>query len=112
MSRAPLVTASATILAIVLATACGSSSSSPASTSPSAAAPIGLKIIGAANSRIVVGDTAQFTAMATLGNGTTANVTNDAGWTTSDATIFAVARGGKVTALKEGSADIRATYQG
>src|SRR3954465_11934685 len=111
MSRAPLVTASAAILAIVLATACGSPSSSPASTSPSAA-PIGLKIIGAANSRIVVGDTAQFTAMATLGNGTTANVTNDAGWTTSDATIFAVARGGKVTALKEGSADIRATYQG
>jgi carboxypeptidase family protein len=111
MRRAPFVTASAAILWILLAAACGSSSSSPV-TSPSAGAPTALKIIGAANSRIVVGDTAQFTAMATLINGTTANVTNDAGWTASDATIFAVAPGGKVTALKEGSADIRATYRG
>ena len=70
-----------------------------------------LKIIGAVNSRIVVGDTAQFTAMATMSNGATVNVTSDAQWTTSDPAIFAVAGGGKVTALKEGSADIRATYQ-
>ena len=111
MRRAPFVTASAAILSIVVAVACGSSSSSPL-TSPSTAAPTALRIIGALNSRIVVGDTAQFTAMATLSNGATADVTNDAGWTTSDPTIFAVARGGKVTAIKEGSADIRATYQG
>jgi hypothetical protein len=117
MRRAPFVKASAAILAIALAAACGSSSSAPAAgsgtvTSPSAGPPTALKIIGAPNSRIVVGDTAQFTAMATMSNGTTANVTNDAAWTTSDATIFAVAAGGKVTALKEGSADIRAAYQG
>jgi hypothetical protein len=71
-----------------------------------------LKIIGAVNSRIVVGDTAEFTAMATMSSGTAVNVTRDAAWTTSDPSIFAVAAGGKVTALKEGSADIRAAYQG
>jgi hypothetical protein len=71
-----------------------------------------LKITGATNSRIVVGDTAQFTAMATMSSGTTANVTNSAAWTTSDPSIFSVAAGGKVTALKEGSADVRAAYQG
>jgi hypothetical protein len=69
------------------------------------------KIVGAVNSRIVVGDTAQFTAMATMSNGTTANVTNEAAWSASDASIFAVASGGKVTALKEGSADVRASFQ-
>jgi hypothetical protein len=71
-----------------------------------------LRIIGAPSSRIVVGDTAQFTAMATMSNGSTANVTSDAAWTTSDPSIFAVAAGGRVTALKEGSADVRASYQG
>ena len=71
-----------------------------------------LKIIGAPNSRIVVGDTTQFTAMATMSNGTTANVTSAAVWTTNDPSIFGVAGNGMVTALKEGSADIRATYQG
>jgi hypothetical protein len=71
-----------------------------------------LKIIGAVNSRIVVGDTAQFTAMATMSSGSAVDVTGSAAWTTSDASIFAVAPGGKVTALKEGSADIRAAYQG
>jgi hypothetical protein len=70
-----------------------------------------LKIVGAVNSRIVVGDTALFTAMATMSNGTAVNVTTDAAWSTSDPSIFAVAAGGKVTALKEGSADVRASFQ-
>jgi hypothetical protein len=107
--------ASAAVLLAALAAGCGSSSSSAASgspTAPSAGSAKSLKIIGAVNSRIVVGDTAQFTAMATMSNGTAVNVTNDAVWTTADPSIFAVAAGGKVTALKEGSADVRAAYQG
>jgi hypothetical protein len=103
-----------------LALACGSSAPSgpspesspmPAATAAPAGKATSLKVIGAVNSRIVVGDTAQFSAMATMSNGTTANVTNDAAWTTNDPSIFAVAPGGKVTALKEGSADIRASFQ-
>ena len=109
------ITASAAIVAAALMVGCGSSS--PAPEAPTAAAPPAgaaksLKVVGAPNSRIVVGDTAQFTAMATMSTGATVNVTNDAAWSTSDASIFSVAPGGKVTALKEGSADIRAAFQG
>lgn len=81
-------------------------------TSPSTAAATALKILGAANSRIVIGDTAQFTAIATMSNGATADVTSSAVWSTSDPAILAVSAGGKVTGLKEGSADVRAAYQG
>ncbi|MCU1382018.1 MAG: hypothetical protein JWL71_715 [Acidobacteria bacterium] len=113
MSRLLFAPTSAAILAVAFTTACGSSSSPGGGvTSPSAGAPLALKIVGAVNSRIVVGDTAQFTAMATMGNGAAVNVTNQAAWSTSDPAIFAVAAGGRVTALKEGSADIRAAYQG
>jgi hypothetical protein len=109
------VQAGAAVLIAGLGAACGSSSSSPASASmvaPTGVTAASLKIIGAPNSRIVVGDTAQFTAMATMSNGNATNVTNDAVWSTSDASIFAVAAGGKVTAIAVGSADIRAAYLG
>jgi hypothetical protein len=102
----------AAVLLASLFTGCGSTSAPPAATAPSSGAPASLKIIGAANSRIVVGDTAQFTAMATMSTGATTNVTNEAVWSTSNPSLFAVAPGGKVTALSEGSADIRAAYQG
>jgi carboxypeptidase family protein/uncharacterized protein DUF3761 len=95
--------------------ACGSSNQTPSPAAPSStpsAAAQSLHVIGAVNSYIVVGDTAQFKAMATMGDGTSTEVTTQATWTTSDATIFSVAPGGKVTALKVGSADIRATWQG
>jgi hypothetical protein len=39
-------------------------------------------------------------------------VTGAATWSALDTSIFAVAPGGKVTALKVGSTDVRATYQG
>ena len=87
---------SAAVLLAILAAACGSSSSPTSSvTSPSAGTATALKIIGAGNSRIVIGDTAQFTAMATMSNGAAMNVTNEAAWTTSDPSLFAVAAGGK-----------------
>jgi hypothetical protein len=115
-----MVGASAAVLAlagVVAAAGCGSSSSSPAPAAPtpvvtSTATVTGLKIVGPPNSFIVVGDTAQFTATATFSNGTTADVTNAATWSTLDPSIFAVAPGGKVTAMKVGSTDVRATYQG
>jgi hypothetical protein len=94
---------------------CGSSNQSPAPSSPSStpnAVARSLHVIGAVNSYVVVGDTAQFKAMANMSDGSTTEVTTEATWTTSDPTIFSVAPGGKVTALKVGSADIRATWQG
>jgi hypothetical protein len=108
-----------TLAAAVAAAGCGSSSSqssaAPSSPTPapaSTAKATALKIVGPPNSFIVVGDTAQFTATATFSDGTTATVTNEATWSTLDPSIFLVAAGGKVTALKVGSTDIRATYQG
>ena len=94
---------------------CSSSTGAPAAPSSpaaSAAAVRSIHVIGAPNSYIVVGDTAHFTAMANRTDGTTTDVTAQAAWTTSDATIFAVASGGKVTAMRVGSADIRATWEG
>lgn len=106
------LTTSAAVVLSVVALACGSSSPASSVISPSAAAPTALKITGAVNSRIVIGDTAQFSAMATMGNGATVDVTGAATWSTSDPSIFAVGPGGRVTGLKVGSADIRAAYQG
>jgi Carboxypeptidase regulatory-like domain/Protein of unknown function (DUF3761) len=102
---------------LAVAVGCGGSSSSPASTPASptptpTGTPRSLHVVGAPNSYIVVGDTAEFKAQATMSDNTVADVTNLAAWTTSDPTIFAVAAGGMVTALKVGSADIRATWQG
>jgi hypothetical protein len=114
-----VVGASAAVVAVAALAAAGCSSpSSPAPSAPTPPTPVStakvtaLKIAGPPNSFIVVGDTAQFTATASLSDGTTANVTNEAAWSTLDASIFLVAPGGKVTALKVGSTDVRATYQG
>jgi hypothetical protein len=115
-----LAGASAAVLALagaVNAAGCGSSSSPSAAAGPtpvvtSTGTVTALKVVGPPNSFIVVGDTAQFTATATLSNGTTADVTSAATWSALDTSIFAVAPGGKVTALKVGSTDVRATYQG
>jgi hypothetical protein len=110
--------AGAAVLAVVLAgtsVGCSSSSSSPSSPTPGAASSAkvtALKIVGAPNSYIVVGDTAQFTANASMSDGSTVNVTNEATWSAADPSIFLVAPGGKVTALKVGSTDIRAIFQG
>jgi len=114
--RHAIVIATAAVLACI-ALACGSSSpSAPSSASSNTTAAVAgqamsLKIVGPPNSRIVVGDTAQFTAMATMSNGATADVTMSAAWSSADPTIFSAAPGGKITALKEGSADIRASFQ-
>ena len=102
----------------VIFTALGCSSpagapSAPSSPGASSTATVrSIHVIGPPNSYIVVGDTAQFTAVANRSDGTTTDVTAQAAWSTSDATIFAVAAGGKVTAMRVGSADIRATWEG
>lgn len=57
------------------------------------------------------GDTAQFHAMATLANGTSQTVTMQATWETSDPNVVSVTKSGLVTAVAEGDADVRASYQ-
>jgi uncharacterized protein YjdB len=67
-------------------------------------------------SHLLVGQTAQFTATALFDDGTTANVTGAAIFSTSDATIADVVVAGmdrgQVSALKAGTATITASYMG
>jgi hypothetical protein len=59
----------------------------------------------------MVGQTAQFTATATMSNGTSQTVTTQATWQSSNTSVATVSSTGLVTAVGAGSADIRATYQ-
>jgi hypothetical protein len=58
-----------------------------------------------------VGGSTQFAAVATLSNGTTQVVTNQAIWQSSNPTIATVGSAGLVTAVAPGDVEISATYQ-
>jgi len=58
------------------------------------------------------GSTSQLSAIATMSNGTTQNVTNQATWTSSNALIATVSATGLLTGVGSGTADITATYRG
>jgi uncharacterized protein YjdB len=57
-----------------------------------------------------LGETAQFTATATLSNGTTQDVTSQATWQSSNAAVATVTPTGIVRSVAAGEADISATY--
>ena len=82
--------------------ACGSSSTSPTAVST-------VSVTGAAPA---VGSSAQFTAIATLGNGTTEDVTSSATWTSTAPNIATVSAAGIVTSLASGTAVISASFSG
>lgn len=56
--------------------------------------------------------TQQLTATVTYADGSTADVTADAEWSSSDDTVATVSETGLVTAVAEGSATITATFMG
>jgi len=58
-----------------------------------------------------VGATTQFSATATLSDGTTVSVTSTASWSSSNGAAAAVNASGAVTGVAAGDADITATYQ-
>lgn len=60
---------------------------------------------------IPVNDAYQAAAILAHGDGSSAEVTPDAQWSTSDASIATVAPNGRVTVHRPGAAEIRATYQ-
>jgi hypothetical protein len=86
---------------VLFALACGNSSNSPSTVSSVA-------VTGAAPA---VGASAQFTAVATMSDGTAQDVTNTATWAstnTADATVSAT---GVVTGVAPGTLAIQATFQ-
>jgi hypothetical protein len=104
--RSPVVHVGGAVLAAGIIAACGSS---PTSSTP--AAPVSVASVSVAGTAPAVGATAQFTATATLSNGTTQSVTSQAGWQSSNTAVATVSNAGLVTAVSGGSADITATYQ-
>jgi hypothetical protein len=88
------------IILAVIAAACGSTTTSPTTVSS-------IAITGAAP---VVGATAQFTAVATMSNGTTQDVTSIAVWQSSNTAAATVSSSGLVAGVGEGAATVQATY--
>ncbi len=86
----------------VLAAACGSSSTPTAASSVSS-----VTVSGTAPA---VGTAAQFTATATLSDGSTMDVTSLASWSSSDTSDVTVSTSGVVTGVAAGSAIVTATY--
>jgi uncharacterized protein YjdB len=68
--------------------------------------------ISVAGTAPAIGATAQFTATATLSDGTTRNINSSATWGSSNTSIATVSSSGIVTGARAGSAVITATYQG
>jgi len=73
-------------------------------------APATVKSVVVTGSAPAVGSSSQFTATATMSNGTTLDVTSSSTWSSSDSTVATVSTTGTVTGVAEGSASIQATY--
>jgi Bacterial Ig-like domain (group 2)/Carboxypeptidase regulatory-like domain/Protein of unknown function (DUF3761) len=100
------------VLAAV-AVACGQSSpASPTTTAAVTVSNAAVKSMHVTGPALVVGDTKQFTAMATFVDGAQQDVTSQSTWTSSDTRIATVDATGKVTAIKEGGVSIHATFRG
>lgn len=57
------------------------------------------------------GSNAQFSAMATLSDGTTQDVTSTSTWTSSNTAVATVSSTGVVSGVADGSVNVTATYQ-
>ena len=84
---------------------------SPSTLTQPSAPVAGVTVVGTSNA-VKAGDTAQFQATATMTNGTSETVTTRAKWESSDQAIATVTAAGFVTAVANGQAMIRATYEG
>jgi uncharacterized protein YjdB len=83
-----------------LVTACGGSSTAPSAVSS----------VTVTGTPPAVGASSQYSATATMSNGTTEVVTTSATWTSSNPDIATVTPGGLVTAIAEGTVTIQATF--
>jgi hypothetical protein len=94
----------------MLAATCNRSSSPTTPTTPITVEPTLVSIRISGDPSIPPGESRQFAAIAMLNNGTSRDVTKDAIWRTSNASVFTVAAG-LVTASTVGESFLTATYQ-
>jgi len=92
---------------IATAAACSSNKTNDTPTTPTAT----VSSVAVAGTAPNVGLTAQFTATATMSNGTTQNVTSQATWQSSNTSLATVNAAGIVTGVAPGDVDISATFQ-
>lgn len=93
-----------------LTAACGGlGPQSPTSPSSSLPKPKSIKVVGPP---LGVGDTVQFNAAAVMPDGTEPDITGTAKWTSSNTAVATVTATGMVSALTEGTVDIKAALQG
>jgi hypothetical protein len=101
------VTFATTVVAAVATIQCGGSSS-PSQASPTS--PVNSVLV--TGTPPAIGAAAQFTATATLLNGTTQSVTTQSTWGSSNTAVVTVSNSGLVTVIGAGAANVSATYQG
>jgi hypothetical protein len=110
MRRFAIALIASIILAAGLSSCSGGTAPSPSSTPPPSSAPsvTGVAVSGAAPA---IGSSSQFTATASMSNGGSQVVTNQAAWQSSNTVVASVSASGLVAAHASGETDIRATYQ-
>ena len=103
-------------LAILLVAAVSACSKAPGQPSPieppPSQTPTVTSVEIAGDLTVAEGATSQLSAMATMSDGTTKNVTNQATWASADASVASVSGTGLMTSREAGTADITALYQG
>src|SRR5206468_8193809 len=99
------------IAATAFSWACnGTSTTSPTATPPAQNPTV--SAVTVSGNAPFVGQTAQLTAIAMLSNGTSQDVTAQATWQSSNASIVSVSSGGVASGVAAGEADVRALYSG
>jgi hypothetical protein len=114
MTYARSAAAAAFLSVLCVFTACSSGSNSSIPTQPTTPAPatVSSVALSGTNDFTEKGATAQYTATATLSNGTTEDRTNTATWESDNTSVATVSGQGLVTAIASGDATISAMVAG
>src|SRR5438270_6880347 len=95
----------------LFAAACGGAASTTNPTAPGTASTVTAVTVGTASSSSVANATFQLLANARFGDGTMRDVTSEARWESSDASLARISATGTVTVVGTGDVELRATYQ-
>lgn len=110
MSTTPLARSAAILLLPIAIAACHDKQ--PAAPTP-APQPVSVTLVTVAGpTTLQVGSAAQFTAKASMSDGTIVDVTSASQWSTLDAALLSVGAGGAVMPTGKGPARVQAIYQG